>query len=389
MKILAFENEMSSRRGGQERSLLAICEGLAARGHAITLAYVTPGDFEERYRRCCTRLVRVHGYTVDRSRTARSVADFAASLWSLRGERPDLVYANQYLDSPLARAVASLLRRPFVCHLRLPPPDVFSFQYRYGMRGAVRLIANSRQTRDDYVAHGFRRDRIDVVYNGIDMAAYVPAHSRADVRARFGIAPSSFLIAFAGRLHPGKGIETLVDALSRLAPPADLVIAGREHEDGSGRAREADLRALIRDRGLESRVHMVGHVDPIADLFAASDVAVLPSVISETFGRVVVEAMACGTPVVASRIGGIPEVLTGEFDRHLVPPGDAPALAARLEQFRGWQTRDPGLGRRCREYVERRFDLEQTVNGVEAVFLNVVDEWSAGRAAPAATAAVW
>ena len=115
----------------------------------------------------------------------------------------------------------------------------------------------------------------------------------------------------------------------------------------------------------------------------------LPSVISETFGRVVVEAMACGTPVVASRIGGIPEILTGEFDRHLVPPGDAAALAARLEQFRGWQTRDPGLGRRCREHVERRFDLAQTIDGVEAVFVNVVDEWSAGRAAPAATAAVW
>ena len=389
MKILAFENEMSSRRGGQERSLLATCEGLAARGHAITLAYVTPGDFEAPYRRCGARLVQVHGYTVDRARTARSLADFAASLWSLRAERPDLVYANQYLDSPLARCVASLRRRPFVCHLRLPPPDVFSFQYRYGMRGAVRLIANSQQTRDDYVTHGFRRDRIDVVYNGIDVTVCRPEHARDEVRARLGIAPASFLIAFAGRLHPGKGLETLVDALSRLAPPVDLVIAGREHEDGSGRPREAELRQFIRRHDMESRCHLVGHIDPISDLFAASDVAVLPSVISETFGRVVIEAMACGTPVVASRIGGIPEILTGEFDRHLVPPGDAGALAARLELFRGWRARDPSLGRRCREHVERHFDLAQSVNGVDAVFRNVVDEWGAGRAAPAATAAVW
>ena len=99
--------------------------------------------------------------------------------------------------------------------------------------------------------------------------------------------------------------------------------------------------------------------------------------------------MLSGTPVVASRIGGIPEILTGEFDRHLVPPGDAAALAARLELFRGWQTRDPDLGRRGRAHVERRFDVAQSVNGVEAVFKNVVAEWGAGTAAPAATAAVW
>jgi glycosyltransferase involved in cell wall biosynthesis len=388
VKILALENEISSRRGGQERSLLAICEGLAARGHEITLAYVTSGDFEERYADCCARLVRVAGYTVDRSRTMRSLADVAASLWALRRERPDVVYANQYLDSPLARVIATLLRRPFVCHLRLPPPELFSFQYRFGMRGTVRLIANSRQTRDDYVARGFRRDRIDVVYNGIDVAAYRPAQARDEMRPRFGVAPSSFLIAFAGRLHPGKGLETLVEAASRLAAPADVVIAGREHEDASGCAREAGLRAFIRSAGMESRCHLVGHVEPVADLFGAADVVVLPSVIPETFGRVIVEAMACGTPAVASRIGGIPEIMTGEFEQLLVPPGDAAALAARLESLRDWRSRDPGLAERCREHVSRHFAVSRSVEGVEAVFERVVSEWNAGVTATAATAGV-
>jgi glycosyltransferase involved in cell wall biosynthesis len=389
VRILALENEMSSRRGGQERSLLAICEGLAARGHAIVLAYVRAGDFEDRYRRCCEQLIKVHGYTVDRSRTAASLLDGVGSVLALRTAQADVVYANQYLDSPLARVSASLSRRPFVCHLRLPPPDSFSFQYRYGMRGAVRLIANSRQTRDDYVAHGFRQDRIDVVYNGIDASGCSPARGSGEVRQALGVPPSSFLIAFAGRLHPGKGIDTLVDAVSRLASPVDLVIAGREHEDGSGRAFEVEVRKAIRDRGVESRCHLVGHVDPIADVFAAADVTVLPSVVSETFGRAIVESMACGTPVIASRIGGIPEVMTGEFDGHLVLPGDAPALAAKLEQFRAWRTNDPGLGARGRAHVERHFALTSSVDGVEAVLRRVLDEWHAGTAVRAATAAVW
>jgi glycosyltransferase involved in cell wall biosynthesis len=389
VRILALENEMSSRRGGQERSLLAMCEGLAARGHTIVLGYVRSGDFEGRYRRCCEQLIKVDGYTVDRSRTTASLVDFGVSLLALRAARADVVYANQYLDSPLARTSAMTSRRPFVCHLRLPPPDRFSFQYRYGMRGAVRLIANSRQTRDDYVAHGFRGDRIDVVYNGIDAAACQPAHSAAEIRQRLGIAASSFLVAFAGRLHPGKGIETLVDAVSRLAPPVDLVIAGRDHEDGSGRSFEAEVRQAIRDRGVESRCHLVGHIDPIADVFAAAEVTVLPSVISETFGRAVVESMACGTPVVASRIGGIPEIMTGEFAGHLVPPGDAPALAAKLEQFRTWRARDPDLGVRGREHVERHFALTSSIDGVDAVLRRVLDEWHAGTAVRAATAGVW
>ncbi|HEY2153534.1 MAG TPA: hypothetical protein VGH34_22185, partial [Vicinamibacterales bacterium] len=92
--MLVLENETTSRRGGQELSLLDVCEGLAARGHAIVLAYVASGDLMSRYERICERLIRVPTYSIDRSRTIASTAEWTTALWAVGRSKPDLVYAN-------------------------------------------------------------------------------------------------------------------------------------------------------------------------------------------------------------------------------------------------------------------------------------------------------
>ena len=388
MRLLVLENEPSSRRGGQEKSLLDVCRGLAARGHRIELLHTADGDLLDEYRAFCARIDRVGAYAVDRTRTAPAILRMVRDGLLPGREAPDAVYANQYLDSVFARLLSWRFRRPFVCHMRLPPPDSFCGQYRWGMGGAARLIAISKQTREDYVARGFSPDRIDVVYNGIDAASWRPSLDRTIGRERWGIRAEGLLAVYAGRLYRGKGIEVLIDAFATLPESWQLAIAGREHEDGSGGGFEAELRARARERGVTDRCHLVGHVGDVAGLFGAADVAVLPSVMSESFGRVIIEAMACATPVIASRIGGIPEVLTGEFDDHLFDPGDAAALAARLRTLGEWRRRDPGLGLRCRAHVEQRFDLRRTVEGVEAALQRAVDDWSADASWRAAVGAI-
>jgi glycosyltransferase involved in cell wall biosynthesis len=388
MRILALEREPSLRRGGQERSFFDICRGLAAAGHEIELLYTEPGDLLDAYRRFCRRVDRVAAYTVDRARTVSAAGRFVLDALQIGRGAPDVIYANQYLDSPFARVLAARFNRPFVCHLRLPPPDELCGQYRWGMRGAARLIAISNQTRDDYAARGFRADRIDVVYNGIDPEAWRPRRSREDVRRSLGIDPEALLIVYAGRLHPGKGIETLIDAVASLTAPVRLIVAGRERPDGSGRDYEAELRAHAGRRRLEGICQFVGHVDAPADLYGAADVTVLPSLVAEAFGRVIIESMACGTPAIGSRTGGVPEVLTGEFSRYLFDKGDSSALASRLELLHDWRARDPGLAGRCRLFVEQRFDLSKSIAGVDAALRRTVSESSAGTLASAATSAL-
>ncbi len=229
MRILALENELTSTRGGQEISLLDVCRGLAGKGHPITLAYVTTGDLEEEYRRICHRMVRVRTYSIDRSRTLTSLRDFLGSLWAVRGERPDVVYANQYQDSLFAGIARRLHRAPFVCHLRLPPPDVMCTQFRLGMSQATRLVAISEQTKRDWVACGYPPQAIDVVHNGIDPGRYVRRTGRSELRRALGVPVEDLLVAYAGRLHPAKGVETLLEGFSLIARkrPSHLVLAGR------------------------------------------------------------------------------------------------------------------------------------------------------------------
>jgi hypothetical protein len=124
MRILALENELTSMRGGQEISLLDVCRGPGREGPSDHACLRDAGDLEDEYRRICHRMVRVRTYSIDRSRTPLSLRDFLVSLWAVRGERPDVVYANQYQDSLFAAIARRLRRTPFVCHLRLPPPDV-------------------------------------------------------------------------------------------------------------------------------------------------------------------------------------------------------------------------------------------------------------------------
>jgi glycosyltransferase involved in cell wall biosynthesis len=94
---------------------------------------------------------------------------------------------------------------------------------------------------------------------------------------------------------------------------------------------------------------------------------------------VVIEAMATGRPIVASRVGGIPEIMTGEAAQWLVEPGDAAALAAQLAALRHWRRDDPGLADRCVQHVRREFSLDRTADGVETVLQDVVGRRRAGR----------
>ncbi|MBI4353104.1 MAG: glycosyltransferase family 4 protein [Candidatus Omnitrophica bacterium] len=371
MRILVLENEMSSKRGGQELSLLDVCQGLARRGHEIILLYRRTGDLEEAYRSFCRLLRRVEYYSIDREKFFSSVFSFLVSLGRTRRIKPDLVYANQYLDSLFAGFLARSLGVPFVCHLRLPPPDSLCGQYRMGMRRASKLIAISEQTRRDWAERGFSPDEIEVVHNGIDLDRFPLPQSGGNFRKRFGISSGAFLVTYAGRLHPVKGVEVLLRAFSRLPGEGGkrLVLAGKAAElkdkDGTDRDYRRELEALANDLGMGGEIIWIEHWEDVQSLFGDSDVVVLPSLWSEPFGRVLIEAMACGTPAVGSRIGGIPEILSGEFASFCFERGSVEALAAVLQGLVGWRKRDPCLSGRCREHVMRNFPVEKMVDGVE------------------------
>jgi glycosyltransferase involved in cell wall biosynthesis len=175
-------------------------------------------------------------------------------------------------------------------------------------------------------------------------------------------------ILYAGVLIPLKGVHHLINAFAHIArdfPESSLVIIGREEN----KIYAAELRKQVRQLALDGRVQFVGEV-PQVELAASmrrACVFVLPSV-SEGLGRVVVEAMATGTPVIASDVGGIPEMVENGTRGFLVPPGDEAELAERLRWVLRHSEEAYEMGRRAHAFAERFFSTEAYMQGYKQVF---------------------
>ena len=380
MKILVLENELTSNRGGQEWSLLDVCHGLAQRGHEIHLIYVKPGNLLANYQAFCQSLTQVDcsiTYLVNTKGRSKTIVSSLALLRSLlQGLKvsPEVVYVNGYTNTFFSGILAQLKGVPLVSHLRNLPiqGEAFRWQIRTGLKAVTRFIAVSQATRDSYTRAGFDPKSIEVVYNGIDLERFTIKDDLNHTRSALGLAPADFVVLYAGRLDEGKNIELLLEAFAQLAQhsaQAKLLIVGSPVIHATPVAAEAyvhQLQHLSERLAISSRVQWLGRRTELPQLFRASDVSVLPSLI-DTFGRVLVESMACGTPAIGLRFGGITEVLGGEFERFQVEVGDVSGLAKLLGSLQGWQQHDPALAQRCRTYVEERFPKEHMVMGVERV----------------------
>jgi len=377
---VVIEDEPSSMRGGQEMSHFEVCKSLANKGHKIHLVYKDDGDLLGDYRRFCQTVLKVRRYSIDRTKPFRSLAAYFYSIGMASKYRPDVVYVKQYHDTFFASALSHLISVPLVCHIRLRPPESICGQWRIGLKGVKRFIAISNSTKSEWVHAGTSERSIDVVPNGIDTGFFTPAGDVSAHREKWRCSKEDLVLSYVGRVDKEKGLECLLEAMAQLKrklPNAKLVVAGKPLVHASayeGVRYEQSLMQLAKALQIEDRVIFAGHVSDPVNLYRASDVVVLPTRVSEAFGRVLVEAMACGIPAVASRIGGIPEILTGEFETGLFEAGNPGHLSEVLDKMLRWRRNDPGLGGRCREHIVDHFNLEATIRGIEAVLLKSLNE---------------
>ncbi len=193
-----------------------------------------------------------------------------------------------------------------------------------------------------------------VIYNGVETDKFAPGVRDDSLRARLGIAPDAVLFAFAGRLVGWKGMAV---ALKALAEPALRDANAKLLVIGTG-TQKPELQQLAQSLGVTN--HVVFH-DPVPHdklpvLYGAVDTGVFPSIGDEAFGITVAEAMSCGKPVIASHIGGIPEVVGNEGTCGLlVPPGDPAALAQAMRRLADDTALRTRLGTAARARIERLY----------------------------------
>jgi len=223
------------------------------------------------------------------------------------------------------------------------------------------VIAISEGVRAALLASGVRPDRIRVVPSGIDVDAFAPPPgARARLRADWGVAPDEVVVILVGVLEARKGHRILLDA-ARAIPPSLRV---RYVFCGAG-SEEAALRARVAADGLP--VHFTGFRRDVPACLAAADVAVLPS-LHEGLGVAALEAMAAERPVVASRTGGLAEVVIDGETGRLVSPGDAVALGRALVELAADPERRRAMGARGAVRVRARFSGAAMAEGTLACY---------------------
>jgi glycosyltransferase involved in cell wall biosynthesis len=199
------------------------------------------------------------------------------------------------------------------------------------------------------------------IYNGVDTDRFRPGPEREATRARLGLASDALVVGHVGRLVAVKDHPTLFrafDEVRRRVPQAVLVCVG----DGP---LEAELRARA-----GPGVRLVGHHADVADVLRAFDVFALPSR-NEGISNTILEAMATGLPVVATAVGGNPELVTDGVTGALVPGGDVQALAAAVERYLTDSGRRRHHGLLARDTARERFGMEPMVRAYEAVWRRV------------------
>lgn len=252
-------------------------------------------------------------------------ASLASRVLAYRGSVDVVLGSWAYPDGYAAVALAPRLGVPVV--VKVHGSDINVLARRAGARRhlrqalprADRVVTVSRPLAEHVVELGVSRDRIDVVPNGVDRSLFFPAARRA-ARAELGLDPDQLLVLFVGRVEREKGALDLVHAMASI--PASLVMVG----DGGAMAA---CRNLARRLGVTLRAPGARPHAEVARWMAAADVVTLPSW-NEGTPNSVLEALASGRRVVATNVGGIPDVMTSPRHGELVPPRDPERLAAAL-----------------------------------------------------------
>jgi glycosyltransferase involved in cell wall biosynthesis len=357
MKILQI---CSARElGGGEKHLADLANGLASRGHVLFAAVIPASPLMAEL-----SSVPVQNIIELPMRNSLNVATALKLARVVRQNEIDIVHAHIARDYPLAASVARRAGARLVLtrHVLFPLNRI----HKLTLRRTSRVIAVSESVAAGLRARGiFDPEKIVCIHNGIDVDRF--EKSREAVAHR-NSADRKRGVGMIGHLAPIKGQEDFIRAAAAVCSSlhdVEFIIAGEDKSRSGDNRRH--LERLIAELGLNQRISLVGWVDDVAKLLATFDLFVSPSR-SEPFGLSIVEAMAAGVPVIATRSEGAGEIVDDEQTGRLVPIGDADALANAIVQMLSDPKQGERLSENARRVARERFSLERMVAATEQVY---------------------
>ncbi|ARC57762.1 D-inositol 3-phosphate glycosyltransferase [Frondihabitans sp. 762G35] len=336
--------------GGVEVCVFEDTTALVGRGHRVELLYTESGIQRGDLEMLGVSLTGPVRFRFEPRRALRHLASFVRSARTVRRLRADVLWLNRPENVIWAQVVSRIAGIPLVIHLHHAP------NYRLEKlltTGVSHFMAVSEHMKTVWVAAGIPADRVTVVHNAVPLDKYpvaTPGDRRA-ARRLLDLPEKAKVGLYFGRISRAKGVLSVVEAWRSLGfAPGEgvLVIAGDDVVD------DAELQSAL-DVLDEGTVLRLPNQNDVVPLLHAADVVMAPSWEEEAFGRVLVESMSAGVPVIGATVGGMVEVLTGDLRRFLVPPRDSAALAVALRGVLDWRVTEPDLGAKLRQHVETHF----------------------------------
>ncbi len=277
-----------------------------------------------------------------------------------KARKYDLIYANTQKALVVGALASFLSRRPLVYHLHdILSTDHFSptnlkVAVTLANRFASLVIANSKASQDAFLAAGGRSDIIDVVYNGFDPEVYQFDRTKVSQLKTQLELDGQFIVGHFSRLSPWKGQHILIEALTYSPKDVTAIFVG----DALFGEQEyvEQLHKQVAELGLENRVKFLGFRSDVPQLMAICDLVAHTSIAPEPFGRVIVEAMLSGTPIVAAQSGGAIELIEPGINGFLVPPDRPQLLAEVINTCYNQPESTIAIAQSAQEMASRRFN---------------------------------
>lgn len=361
MKLLFYTE--SAKFGGAEIYLLKIVEYAQQCGHSVTV--VAPPENQELWSQLQGIDVSIEAASVhqkDRHQRRRQVYAILATITA------DLLHINLHwsLRCSGAMLAATDLGIPYVLTFHTPmPPKALSlptrWRFRRLFRGAVARLTVSRDNKLNHCAFfGLKDSEVQVIRNGVRCSTFTEAQQeRMTIRRELGISENVPTVVFVGRLSAEKGCHRLLDIVRRVSADIRFLVVG------SGPL-ETELLERIHREGLENRVQMLGFRKDIPAILAAADLLVLPSDYESTAPFALMEAMAAGKPIVASRVFGIHQAITEGVEGYVHDPGDLDGFARSISTLASDTSLRESMGRAAAKRARASFSesqmLDQTFN---------------------------
>jgi glycosyltransferase involved in cell wall biosynthesis len=361
MNILVIEDCASFKKGGAERSMRKWCEFMFQKGHPVFFIYGEEGDFLEK------EAIKI--YKSPQKINLNPIGNQGLFSWIksiyllykyCRTNNIDLVFTHIIHAFPLLRILKMMYPMSIGVYFKWvyskPSPGKFSL---WGIKCIDKAIGNSQYVVDYWKRQGAKIAKNNaVVPNGIPPSIYAQNSTPNEI----------FTIIFAGRIYPEKGLHILIKALATIQSSKwKLFIAGNfsVSQKHTFQSYHQHLISLIRENELEEKVHFLGFTTELRKHIRLSDLVVVPSIGAEAQSLVLMEAMAESTLVIGSKVGGIPERLSGNLSNLLFEPGSEKDLANKIEEVMAMDDSERNYYRnQLLSEFKDKYEAEKTISNI-------------------------